>query len=69
LFVYLSVLDFYYFSIGIFTSLLGSLLPLPRVLYAIASDGLIFRFIAWIHPRLQTPLIATILGGIAAGIK
>ncbi|CAF1168113.1 unnamed protein product, partial [Didymodactylos carnosus] len=39
---------------GIFTSLLGSLLPLPRVLYAIASDGLIFRFIAWIHPKRRS---------------
>ncbi len=57
------------FSKGIFASLLGSLLPLPRVLYAIAADGLIFRFISWIHPRLQTPVIATILGGIAAGKK
>jgi cationic amino acid transporter 3 len=54
--------------LGIFASLLGSLLPLPRVLYAIAADGLIFRFIAWIHPRLQTPLVATIIGGIASGI-
>ncbi|CAF1129324.1 unnamed protein product [Rotaria magnacalcarata] len=53
---------------GIFSSLLGSLLPLPRVLYAIAADGLIFRFISWIHPRLQTPIIATILGGIAAAL-
>ncbi|CAF1048103.1 unnamed protein product [Rotaria sordida] len=53
---------------GIFTALLGSLLPLPRVLYAIASDGLIFRFIAWIHPRLQTPMVATVLGGIVASI-
>jgi hypothetical protein len=52
---------------GIFASLLGSLLPLPRVLYAIAADGLIFRFISWIHPQLQTPIIATILGGIASG--
>lgn len=55
------------FSLGIFTSLLGSLLPLPRVLYAIASDGLIFRFISWIHPRLQTPIVATILGGVSGG--
>jgi hypothetical protein len=30
---------------------------------------LIFHFIAWIHPRLQTPIIATILGGIASGIQ
>jgi amino acid transporter len=44
-------------------------LPLPRVLYAIAADGLIFRCIAWIHPRLQTPVIATILGGFMSGIK
>jgi len=53
---------------GIFTSLLGSLLPLPRVLYAIASDGLIFRFISWIHPRLQTPIVATILGGVSGAL-
>lgn len=57
------------FSSGIFASLLGSLLPLPRVLYAIAADGLIFRFISWIHPRLQTPIVATIIGGIASGRK
>jgi amino acid transporter len=31
--------------------------PLPRVLYAIASDGLIFRFLSRIHPRLMTPVI------------
>jgi len=55
------------FSLGIFASLLGSLFPLPRVLYAIASDGLIFRWIAWIHPRLQTPVVATIIGGVASG--
>lgn len=54
-------------SSGIFCSLIGSLLPLPRVLYAIASDGLIFRSIAWIHPRLQTPIVATVLGGVASG--
>jgi amino acid transporter len=58
----------YIVSSGIFASLLGSLLPLPRVLYAIAADGLIFRFIAWVHPRLQTPITATIIGGIASGM-
>lgn len=53
---------------GIFASLLGSLLPLPRVLYAIAADGLIFRFIAWIHPQFQTPMVATVIGGIASAL-
>lgn len=41
--------------------------PLPRVLYAIASDGLIFRFLAKINERFRTPLISTILSGLFAG--
>jgi amino acid transporter len=48
------------------TSLLGAMFPLPRVLYAIASDGLIYKFLAKIQPRLQTPLLATILSGFFA---
>jgi hypothetical protein len=41
--------------------------PLPRILYAIASDGLIFRFLARINSRFKTPLIATLLSGLLAG--
>ncbi|GFU09360.1 cationic amino acid transporter 2 [Nephila pilipes] len=58
-------------SIGVLaaysTSLLGAIFPLPRVLYAMGSDGLIFRFLAHIHPRFQTPFVATSLSGIFAG--
>ena len=49
------------------TSLLGSMFPLPRVLYAIASDGLIFKFLAKINLKFKTPLIATFLSGLFAG--
>ena len=50
------------------TSLLGAMFPLPRILYAIASDGLIFRFLAKLNAKFQTPLLATILSGIFAGL-
>ena len=40
---------------GLSTSLLGAMFPLPRVIYAMSSDGLLFRWLADIHPRYQTP--------------
>lgn len=49
------------------TSLLGAMFPLPRVLYAMGDDGLIFKMLAKVHPRFKTPLIATVLSGILAG--
>ncbi|CAG2117432.1 unnamed protein product [Medioppia subpectinata] len=51
---------------GLSTSLLGAMFPLPRVLYAMASDGVIFRFLATIHPRFQTPLYSTLISGALA---
>ncbi|XP_035208400.1 cationic amino acid transporter 3-like [Stegodyphus dumicola] len=53
---------------GLSTSLLGCIFPLPRVLYAMGSDGIIFRFLAKVHPRYQTPLIATAISGVFAGV-
>ncbi|KAJ4442790.1 hypothetical protein ANN_04383, partial [Periplaneta americana] len=50
------------------TSLLGAMFPLPRVLYAMANDGLLFRFLAKINPRTKTPVLATIISGLLAGI-
>jgi len=53
---------------GLSTSLLGAMFPLPRVLYAMSSDGLIPRCLAKIHPSTQTPLTATLLAGIMAAM-
>ncbi len=44
------------------------MLPMPRVILAMARDGLIFRFFAHIHPRLKTPVIATLVSGSLAGM-
>ncbi|CAG7690013.1 unnamed protein product [Allacma fusca] len=53
---------------GLSTSLLGAMFPMPRVIYAMASDGLLFAFLAKVHPRFQTPLVATFIGGIFGGL-
>ncbi|CAG2116716.1 unnamed protein product, partial [Medioppia subpectinata] len=52
---------------GLSTSLLGAMFPLPRVLYSMASDGVIFRFLATVHPKFKTPLLATGISGVFAG--
>ena len=54
--------------VGISTSLLGSLFTLPRSIYAMASDGLLFRVLAYVHPRTQTPILSIFVFGAVAGI-
>jgi APA family basic amino acid/polyamine antiporter len=54
---------------GITSVLLVMLLSLPRVLLAMARDGLLpFSFFGAVHPRFRTPHRATILGGIVVGL-
>ncbi|CAM1327410.1 SLC7A1 (predicted) [Pycnogonum litorale] len=53
---------------GLSASIMGALFPLPRVVYSMASDGLIFRWLATINKRFQTPFIATILAGLFGGL-
>lgn len=48
-------------------SLLGAMLPLPRVVWAMAVDGLLFKFMAGISPRTKTPITATLASGAGAG--
>lgn len=48
-------------------SMLGSIYPLPRILYAMSEDGLLFKCFSYVHPKTQTPLTATIISGLLAG--
>jgi amino acid transporter len=42
----------------------GSILTNPRVFFAMAADGLLFRKIAAVHPRYQTPYVAIALTAV-----
>ncbi|CAK1554800.1 unnamed protein product [Leptosia nina] len=53
---------------GLTVSMFGSMFPLPRVVYAMAQDGLIFKQLAMISEASGTPAFATICGGSAASI-
>lgn len=41
--------------------------PMPRVVYSMASDGLIFKWLSWIAPKLKTPTAASLFTGLFAG--
>ncbi|TMW53994.1 hypothetical protein DOY81_000926 [Sarcophaga bullata] len=48
------------------TCLLGAMFPLPRVLYAMGTDGILFKKLSKVNDYTHTPLLATIISGVFA---
>ncbi|KAB0349788.1 hypothetical protein FD754_014645 [Muntiacus muntjak] len=50
------------------SSLLGTMFPMPRLIYAMAEDGLLFRGLARIYSPTGTPILAIIFAGSLTGV-
>lgn len=48
---------------GLFSCLIGGIFPLPRILFAMADDGLLFSVFAKVHPKFQTPMWGILIAG------
>ncbi|KAM5263142.1 cationic amino acid transporter 4 [Ctenodactylus gundi] len=46
------------------TVLLSNLFSLPRIVYAMAADGLFFQVFAHVHPRTQVPVVGILVFGV-----
>lgn len=67
---YRNIFDSFFFLIygNRLYSLLGAMFPLPRIIYAMASDGLIFEWMGKVSSRFHTPLMGTFSAGILTGL-
>lgn len=52
---------------GMTAAINGGLFPLPRLLYAMASDGLIFKSFACVSKTTEVPFVGTLFSGVLAG--
>ncbi|XP_017918521.1 PREDICTED: cationic amino acid transporter 3-like [Capra hircus] len=50
------------------SSLLGTMFTMPRLIYAMAEDGLLFRGLAQLHGRRGTPIWAILVSGMLAAV-
>lgn len=55
-------------SLALVSSLSAYLFTGPRVYFAMARDGLFFRFAARVHPRFETPGLAILAQGACAAV-
>ncbi|XP_068142884.1 cationic amino acid transporter 2 isoform X1 [Drosophila tropicalis] len=53
---------------GLCASLMGAMFPLPRIVFAMSNDGLLFRFLGEISSKYRTPFKGTMLTGLLTGI-
>ncbi|XP_066246325.1 cationic amino acid transporter 4 [Euwallacea similis] len=53
---------------GMTTTLFGSLFSLPRCMYAMAVDGLLFGFLGNVNSKTQLPLVNLVISGVTSAL-
>ena len=53
---------------GLTASMMGSIFPLPRTIYAMSNDGLLFRWMGQVNARTNTPILATWVAGFISAV-
>lgn len=53
---------------GMTTTLFGSLFSLPRCMYAMATDGLLFSFLGDVNSKTQLPLTNVVISGLFSAV-
>ncbi|KAF1743567.1 hypothetical protein MXB_3500, partial [Myxobolus squamalis] len=53
---------------GLTSSLIGSLFPLPRIVFSMANDGLLFSIFSKMNPKTEVPINATLYPGIITAL-
>ncbi|XP_063965232.1 cationic amino acid transporter 2-like [Lytechinus pictus] len=54
--------------VSLSTSMMGSIFPLPRIIFAMARDGVIFKFLAKVNPHSNVPIYAAISAGLLTAL-
>jgi len=52
---------------GLVASLFGAMFPLPRIIYAMAQDRLIFKILGEVNPSFKTPVFGTLCAAMLTG--
>ena len=53
--------------LGLTGTMIVSLMPMPRLVYSMAKDGLLFKFLARVNTKTDIPVIATVITGALTG--
>lgn len=53
---------------GLLASLFSGMFPLPRIIYSMANDGLMFHWLGFVNTRFGTPLIGTLVAGLVTAL-